>query len=245
MKITLDIQRFNPEIDKEPRRESFEVTVEPTDRVLDALIHISRYEDGSLAYRKSCAHGICGSDAMRINGKEGLACKTLIQDITEIDGDVITLDPLKHMAMQKDLMVDQRTFLAKFRAVKPHLMPKEKAPSSGEFLQSAERRELIDDATKCINCAACYSACPVLDDNPDFIGPAALVAAARFIFDSRDEGLASRMGIVDQPNALWACDNHFECTRVCPRGIKITKLINLTKKAVKEIREVKQSDENS
>jgi len=236
MRITLDIQRFNPEIDREPRRQSFDVVVEPTDRILDALIHISRYEDGSLAYRKSCAHGVCGSDAMRINGKERLACKTLIQDITDIDGDVIALDPLKHMAIQKDLMVDQSAFLAKFRAVKPYLMPKEKAPSSGEFHQSVERRALIDDATKCISCAACYSACPVLDGNPGFVGPAALVAAARFIFDSRDKGLTSRMEIVDQPNAVWACENHFECTVVCPRGIKITKLINLTKKTIKEIK---------
>jgi succinate dehydrogenase / fumarate reductase iron-sulfur subunit len=237
MKIILDIQRFDPETDDKPRRQSFEVSVDPTDRILDALIHISRHVDGSLGYRKSCAHGVCGSDAMRINGKERLACKTLFRDVTSLDEDVITLDPLRHMEIQKDLMVDQGVFLTKFRAAQPYLIPRESPPSSGEYLQSEEDRQLIDDATKCINCGACYSACPVLNDNPDFAGPAALVAAARFIFDSRDKGLAARLEIVDQPTGVWACDNHFECTKVCPREIKITKLINLTKKTIKKFKE--------
>jgi succinate dehydrogenase / fumarate reductase iron-sulfur subunit len=237
MNVTLDILRFDPETDKNSHRQRYDVTVEPTDRVLDALMHISRHEDGTLAFRKSCAHGVCGSDAMRINGKEGLACKTLIRDVAESDGDVIQLDPLNHMPVQKDLMVDQTIFLSKFKAVEPYFKPKNQPPAKGEYLQSAEERAVIDEATKCINCGACYSACPVLDDNPDFVGPAALVAAARFAFDSRDEGLKSRLDIIDQPNAVWSCDNHFECTKVCPRDIKITKLINFTKKAIKKHKE--------
>lgn len=237
MNVTLDILRFDPETDKNTHRKKYEVTVEPTDRVLDALMHISRHDDGTLAFRKSCAHGVCGSDAMRINGKEGLACKTLIQDVATNDGDVIRLDPLNHMPIQKDLMVDQTVFLSKFKAMEPYFKPKTQPPASGEYLQSAEERAVIDEATKCINCGACYSACPVLDDNPDFVGPAALVAAARFVFDSRDEGLKARLDIVDQPNAVWSCDNHFECTKVCPRDIKITKLINFTKRAIKKHKE--------
>ena len=237
MNVTLDILRFDPETDKNTHRKRYDVTVEPTDRVLDALMHISRHEDGTLAFRKSCAHGVCGSDAMRINGKEGLACKTLIRDVAENDGDVIQLDPLKHMPIQKDLMVDQTVFLSKFKAIEPYFKPKNQPPAKGEYLQSAEERAVIDEATKCINCGACYSACPVLDDNPDFVGPAALVAAARFVFDSRDEGLKSRLDIIDRPNAVWSCDNHFECTKVCPRDIKITKLINFTKKAIKKHKE--------
>ncbi len=236
MKLVLDITRFDPETDTEARQERFHVEVEPTDRVLDALMHIFRYQDGTLAFRKSCAHGVCGSDAMRINGKERLACKTLIRDVAHEDGDVISLAPLRHFPVQKDLMVDQTEFLAKFRDVKPFLLSKDEPPPRGEFFQSAEDRELIDDATKCINCGACYSACPKLDENPNFLGPAALVAAARFVFDSRDKGLDERLDIVDQPHAIWACDNHFECTRVCPRGIKVTKLINQTKKTVKKYR---------
>ena len=237
MKVILDIRRFDPETDSESRRQKYEVEVQSTDRVLDALMHISLHVDGTLGFRKSCAHGVCGSDAMRISGKERLACKTLIRDVAEKNGDVITLDPLRHMEVQKDLMVDQGVFLEKFRAVEPYLKPSEKTPVSGEFLQSAEDRALIDEATKCINCGACYSACPILDENPDFLGPAALVAAARFIFDSRDEGLPPRLEIVDQQNAVWSCDNHFECTKVCPREIKITKLINLTKKTIKKYKE--------
>jgi len=237
MRIILDIERFDPETDTGPRKQQYEVEVQPTDRVLDALMHISLHVDGTLGFRKSCAHGVCGSDAMRISGKERLACKTLIRDVAEKDGDVITLEPLRHMKVQKDLMVDQEIFLEKFRAVEPFLKPKNIPPVSGEYYQSAEERALIDEATKCINCGACYSACPVLDDNPDFLGPAALVAAARFIFDSRDEGLAARLKIVDEQNAVWSCDNHFECTRVCPREIKITKLINLTKKSIKKYKE--------
>lgn len=237
MKVTLDISRFNPETDAGVWREKYEVEVQPTDRVLDALVYIARYKDGTLAFRKSCAHGVCGSDAMRINGTERLACKTLIRDVAENDGDVITLDPLRHMPVQKDLMVDQTVFLSKFREAKPFLMEKDAPPEDGEFFQSAEDRALIDEATKCINCGACYSACPILDDNPDFLGPAALVAAARFVFDSRDKGLDARLNIVDQPHAIWSCDNHFECTKVCPRDIKITKLINFTKRAVKKYKE--------
>ncbi|OQX29920.1 MAG: succinate dehydrogenase iron-sulfur subunit [Spirochaeta sp. LUC14_002_19_P3] len=237
MNVILDINRFDPERDSESRRERFEVCVEPTDRVLDALIHISRYEDGTLAFRKSCAHGICGSDAMRINGKERLACKTLIRDVAEADGDIVTLDPLNHFPVQKDLMVDQSEFLARFRAVEPYLNPKEAPPPNGEFYQSAQDRALIDDATKCINCGACYSACPKLDENPYFLGPAALVAAARFVFDSRDKGLDERLKIVDDADAIWSCDNHFDCTRVCPREIKITKLINLMKRTVNKYKE--------
>ncbi|RKX91956.1 MAG: succinate dehydrogenase iron-sulfur subunit [Spirochaetes bacterium] len=237
MKVILDIRRFDPETDSESRRQKYEVEVQSTDRVLDALMHISLHVDGTLGFRKSCAHGVCGSDAMRISGKERLACKTLIRDVAEKNGDVITLDPLRHMEVQKDLMVDQGVFLEKFRAVEPYLKPRKKTPVSGEFLQSAEDRALIDEATKCINCGACYSACPILDENPDFLGPAALVAAARFIFDSRDEGLPPRLEIVDQQNAVWSCDNHFECTKVCPREIKITKLINLTKKTIKKYKE--------
>lgn len=234
MKVELKIFRFNPETDKESRFDSYTVEALPTDRVLDSLMHVYRNEDGSLAFRKSCAHGVCGSDAMRINGKERLACKTLIQDVADSDGDTILIEPLRHMTVQKDLMVDQSDFLERFKKVSPFLIPSEDIPENGEFIQSQIQRDAIDDATKCINCGACYSACPILESNPDFLGPAALVHASRFIYDSRDKGLDARLEILDQPNGVWACDSHFECTRVCPRGIKITKLINMTKREIKK-----------
>jgi succinate dehydrogenase / fumarate reductase iron-sulfur subunit len=236
MKIILEIQRFNPEKDPKPHFQKFEVEVEENDRILDALMHIYRNIDGSLGFRKSCAHGICGSDAMRINGKEKLACKTLVRDVAEKSGETVRIEPLRHLEVQKDLMVDQTVFFEKFKAVKPYFMPKKEVEKK-EFLQSPEERKEFDAATKCINCAACYSACPVLDKNPAFIGPAAIVHAARFIFDSRDIGLEERVDILDQPDGVWSCENHFECTRVCPRSIPVTKLINLTKRKIKKYRE--------
>jgi len=234
MNVKLDIYRHNPERSDESRRQIYNVEVEPTDRILDALMHIYRNIDGTLAFRKSCAHGICGSDAMRISGKERLACKTLIREVAKNDDDTITIDPLDNMRIQRDLMVDQTEFLTKFRSVEPFLKPWEAPPISAEYLQSIEARELIDEATKCINCGACYSACPLLAAKPDFIGPAALVAAARFVFDNRDRGLSERLKILNHPDAVWACENHFNCSRVCPRGIRVTRLINLLKRTIQK-----------
>lgn len=236
MNVKLEILRFNPQTDDAAYTKSYDVSVDSEDRVLDALVKIKREQDGSLAFRKSCAHGVCGSDAMRINGKERLACKTLIKDVAESDDAVIVIEPLRHMKIQRDLMMDQDAFFAKFRSVKPYLVPASE-PETGEFIQSQEDRELIDDATKCILCGACMSACPVLDENPAFLGPASIVQAARFVFDTRDKGLEQRLEVLDHPDGVWSCENHFECTRACPRGIKITKLINLTKRHIKKHRE--------
>ena len=235
MKVTLEITRYDS--DRQPQKWTarYDVDVERTDRVLDALITISREHDPSLAFRKSCAHGVCGSDAMRINGKERLACKTLFQDILTEDNAIVTVEPLRHLPIIRDLIVDQQPFFEKFESVHPFLQPKAAADDT-EYTQSPADRERIDDGTKCINCSACYSACPVIEKNPQFLGPAALVQASRFVFDSRDEGLPPRLDILDHKNGVWACENHFECTRVCPREIKVTKLINLTKREIKRYR---------
>jgi succinate dehydrogenase / fumarate reductase iron-sulfur subunit len=169
---------------------------------------------------------------MRINGVERLACKTLVQDVAHQEGDVITLEPLRHLPVERDLMVDQTGFFARYREVKPYFIAAQAAPAEGERIQSPEEREALDDPTACILCACCVSACPVLDKNPDFIGPAAIVQAARFNFDTRDGGFLERAPVLNQPNGVWACENHYECTRVCPRGIKVTKAINLTKRLI-------------
>jgi succinate dehydrogenase / fumarate reductase iron-sulfur subunit len=237
VKITLVIERHDPDNPTATGSRSYDVQAEPTDRVLDALLQIQRNVDGTLTFRRSCAHGVCGSDAMVINGKTRLACKTLVRDVAGEDGATIEIQPARHMEVERDLMVDQKTFFRKFRDVKPYLIPAEEPPGDREFHQTQEQREAIDDATKCINCGSCYSACPVLDDNPDFLGPAAIVSAARFVFDSRDKGLEPRLDVLDQPDGVWSCDNHFECTRACPRGIKVTRLINLTKRAITQYRE--------
>jgi len=238
MKITVEIKRYNPERDEQPRMQAYEVEAEPTDRVLDLLMEIKRTKDGTIAFRKSCAHGVCGSDAMVINGRARLACKTLVQDVTA-EGPRITLEPLKHLPVQRDLMVDQQGFFDKYRLVSPFLVPKEPKPRAGEYIQSRKEREKFDDPTKCILCSACYSACPVLDKNARFIGPAACVQAARFTKDSRDEGLTPRLSVLDTENGVWSCQNHFECTKACPRGIKVTKLINETKREITSYKESK------
>ena len=237
MKITLQIQRYNPEADKQPHFKDYQVQVQPTDRVLDALMQVKNYQDGTLAFRKSCAHGVCGSDAMIINGRERLACKTLVQDVAEADGTVVKIEPLKHLPLLRDLMVQQDEFFARWRKVKPFLINEESVKEK-ERVQSPAERAVFDDPTKCILCASCYSACPILDGkNTAFIGPAALAQAARFIFDSRDRGFAQRLEVLDHPDGVWACENHFQCTRVCPRGIKITKNINLSKRRITKVKE--------
>jgi len=237
MKLIFNIYRYDPKSDKEAFYQDFEVTVQPTDRLLDVLVYIKRNLDNTLSFRKSCAHGVCGSDAMTINGVERLACKTLVQDVAENDGDKVTIEPLKSLPVQRDLMVDYKRFFEVYRIVKPFLVPKG-APQQKEHVQSQEDRKKFDDPTKCILCASCYASCPVVaETNPDFIGPAAVVQAARFVFDSRDEGLSARKDVLDDKNGVWACDGHFNCTRVCPRGIKVTKNINLIKRDLKKEKE--------
>ncbi|MEJ2641883.1 MAG: 2Fe-2S iron-sulfur cluster-binding protein [Desulfosarcinaceae bacterium] len=173
MKIILNIQRYNPETDAAPYFQEYTVDIDPNARLLDALMQVKRFQDGSLAFRKSCAHGVCGSDAMRINGKDGLACKTLIKEVADQEGGSVTIEPLRHLPVQRDLIVDQQKFFDKYRAVKPFLINTEKV-AAGERLQTQEERGRFDDTTNCILCASCYSACPILDENGDFLGPAAI-----------------------------------------------------------------------
>ena len=237
MNIVIRIKRYNPKTDSEAKFEDFNVDAEPTDRILDVLMFIKRNLDGTLSFRKSCAHGVCGSDAMTINGVERLACKTLVRDVAGREKSVVTIEPLKSLPVQRDLMVDYKDFFGAYRIVKPFLIPVGHI-ESGEYIQSPDQRKRFDDPTKCILCASCHSACPVIaNEKVDFIGPAAVVQAARFVFDSRDEGVKPRLDVLDKPDGVWACENHFECTRACPRGIKVTKNINLTKRQIKNLKE--------
>jgi len=236
MKITIEIKRYNPEEDKPPQFKKYEVEAESTDRLLDALMSIKQHQDPTLGLRKSCAHGVCGSDAMVINGKERLACKTLIKDVAEKEGDTVKVEPLRTLPVQRDLMVDQTRFFTNYRHVKPYLI-NEKELKAKERIQTPEQRAQFDEATNCILCAACYSACPVVQQkNPNFIGPAAVVQASRFLDDSRDEGFEERLPDLDYPDGVWPCENHFRCTNVCPRRISVTKLINLTKMKISRFR---------
>lgn len=227
MEVTLRIKRYNPDTDVKPVFKEYAVEVEPTDRVLDALNKVKWYQDGTLTYRRSCAHGICGSDAMRINGRNRLACKVLMKEF----GKKITIEPLMGFAVVKDLVIDMEQFFAGYKSVKPYLIADD-APSASERLQSPEERERYDDTTKCILCAACTTACPITWTNPEFVGPAAIVNAHRFIFDSRDQGATERLRVLNTRSGVWRCRTIFNCTDACPRGIEITKAIEEVKRAL-------------
>ncbi|MCA9832622.1 MAG: succinate dehydrogenase iron-sulfur subunit [Thermomicrobiales bacterium] len=227
MEVTLRIKRFNPETDKKAHFEEYAVEVDPRDRVLDALNQVKWYQDGTLTYRRSCGHGICGSDAMRINGRNRLACKVLMQDL----GKRVTLEPLMGFRIEKDLLVDMDGFFDKYKSVKPYLIA-DNPPAHGERLQSPEERHLFDDTTKCILCAACTTSCPVTWMSDDFVGPAAIVNAHRFIFDSRDQAGAERLQILNKGTGVWRCRTVFNCTDACPRDIKVTEAIEQVKRAL-------------
>jgi succinate dehydrogenase / fumarate reductase iron-sulfur subunit len=239
MKILLSILRFQPEKAADPYSQEFEVEAEPQTRLLDLLVHIQRRVDPSLSFRRSCGHGVCGSDAMVVNGSERLACRTLVKDVAAKEGDRITIAPLRSLPVLRDLIVDQRRFFENYRSVRPYLVEDEANPPAAgrERLQAPAEREKIDEATNCILCLACYSACPVIrEKNPRFLGPAAIVQAYRFQEDSRDRGFEQRLEALDRPDGVWPCETRMECTRVCPRGIKVTKLINLTKRRITAFR---------
>ena len=229
--VTLRIRRYNPELDEEPHWESYGVDVQPGDRLLNLLMTIKGYEDGTLTFRRSCAHGICGSDAMRVNGVNRLACKVLVKDLVRKDGDTITVEAIKGLPVLKDLVVDMEPFFEAYRQVQPFLMTTGNEPTR-ERLQSPEDRARFDDTTKCILCAACTSSCPVFWTDGQYFGPAAIVNAHRFIFDSRDDGAAQRLEILNDKEGVWRCRTTFNCSEACPRGIEVTKAIQEVKRAL-------------
>jgi succinate dehydrogenase / fumarate reductase iron-sulfur subunit len=228
--VTFRIRRFNPEVAAEASWEDFQLEIDPKERVLDALHKIKWDLDGTLTFRRSCAHGICGSDAMRINGKNRLACKTLIKDISPEKP--ITVEAIKGLTVLKDLVVDMEPFFQAYRDVMPFLITKDTNEPTRERLQTAEDRERFDDTTKCILCAACTTSCPVFWNDGQYFGPAAIVNAHRFIFDSRDEAGEQRLEILNDRDGVWRCRTTFNCTDACPRGIEVTKAIAEVKRAL-------------
>ncbi len=221
------ILRFNPEQDVKPHWESYEVELEPTDRVLDGIEAIKGRVDGTLSLRRSCAHGICGSDAMIINGRNRLACKVLVKSVKQ----PITIEPMRGFKVLKDLIVDMEPFFAKYRSVTPYLVEKEARPEK-ERLQSPKERERFDDTTKCILCGACTTSCPSFWSDPDYVGPAAIVQAHRFLFDSRDQGKEERLEVMNGHEGVWRCRTVFNCVEACPRGINVTRAIGEVKQAL-------------
>jgi len=228
MQVTFKVFRYNPEKDKRGHYATYDLDVEETERILDLLELVKGHHDGTLSFRRSCAHGVCGSDAMRINGRNMLACKTLVRDV----GDKITVEPLLGLKIIKDLIVDMEPFFDNYKKVLPWFINDSPLPADGkERLQSPEQRARFDETTKCILCAACTTSCPSFWGSDDYLGPAALVTAHRFIFDSRDEAASERLQIVSETSGLARCHTVFNCTMACPRDIHITKAIGELKLA--------------
>ncbi len=220
MQVDLRILRFDPERDSAPHWERYMVEAEPMDRVLTLLHAVKAEQDGRLTFRRSCAHGICGSDAMLINNRNRLACKIRVDQL----GRKITVAPLMGLPVVKDLVVDMEGFLGKYRSVMPFLVNESPVPAR-ERLQSRADRSRYDDTTKCILCAACTTSCPSFWAQPSYVGPAAIVNAHRFIFDTRDEAAEERLEILADKDGVWRCRTTFNCVDACPRGINITRAI--------------------
>jgi succinate dehydrogenase / fumarate reductase, iron-sulfur subunit len=228
MEIHFKIFRFDPQVDRGPYFKHYTVSAEPEERILDCLNRIKWEQDGTLSYRMSCGHGVCGSDGMKINGTCRLACQALVKDYQCPE---VVLEPLPGFTVLKDLIVDMERFLKEIRVVRPHLLSSANPPEK-ERRQTPEERKNLDEVIRCILCACCTSSCPVSWINPQYVGPAALVWAFRYIFDSRDEDPMERLRQIDHPAGVWGCVNHYECTRVCPKEIPVTKSINQLKREI-------------
>ncbi len=219
------IYRFDPDQDSKPRMQDYDVEMQPSDRMLlDALIRIKSVDD-SLSLRRSCREGVCGSDAMNINGKNGLACITRLSDLKE----PVVLRPLPGLPVIRDLIVDMTQFFKQYHSVKPYLVNEQPAPEKERLQSPAERAEL-DGLYECILCACCSTACPSFWWNPDkFVGPAGLLQAYRFLADSRDEDTSARLDNLEDPYRLFRCHSIMNCVDVCPKGLNPTRAIGQIK----------------
>jgi len=220
--MKFSVYRFNPEVDKDPYMQEYDIELAPDTRMLlDALIQIKALDD-TLSMRKSCREGVCGSDAMNINGKNGLACMTPLEGIKE----PVVLRPLPGLPVVRDLVVDMEQFFAHYNSIKPYLINNDPPPAT-ERLQSPEDRAKLDGLYECILCGACTAACPSFWWNPDkFVGPAGLMQAYRFISDSRDQAQEERLENLEDPYRLYRCHNIMNCVDVCPKGLNPSKAIN-------------------
>jgi succinate dehydrogenase / fumarate reductase, iron-sulfur subunit len=224
--VKFSIYRYDPDKDEKPYMQNLEVELLPTDKMLlDALMRIKQSNDDSLSFRRSCREGVCGSDAMNINGKNGLACITNMRDLKE----PVVLRPLAGLPVVRDLIVDMTQFFNQYHSIKPFLI-NDTPPPEKERLQSPEEREELDGLYECILCACCSTSCPSFWWNPDkFVGPAGLLQAYRFIADSRDQAVAERLDNLEDPYRLFRCHTIMNCVDVCPKGLNPTRAIGKIK----------------
>lgn len=223
MIMRFSIYRFNPDTDTKPRMQDYELEVEEGSdmMLLDALIALKE-KDATLTFRRSCREGVCGSDGVNINGKNGLACITAI---SSLKGKKVVVRPLPGLPVVRDLVVDMAQFYRQYEKVRPYLINNDEQPAK-EHLQSPDERAKLDGLYECILCACCSTSCPSFWWNPDtFVGPAGLLQAYRFIVDSRDTEAASRLADLDDANSVFRCRSIMNCVDVCPKGLNPTKAI--------------------
>ena len=220
-KYTLRIARFKSG-DSNPHPQDFTIKTEPSWTILDALNEIKWRQDGSLSFRRSCRHGICGSCAMTINGVNHLACETQLSTLPEL----VVVEPLRGMSVIKDLIVDMEPIYEKLTEVKPYLITKTLPPSDQERLQLPEDRKKLDGYYECILCGCCTSSCPSFWGNKGFLGPLTMLKVWRFIADSRDEGTSERLDIINDRKGVWRCHTIYNCTEACPKDLNPTRAIS-------------------
>jgi len=224
--VKFQVYRYDPDKDERPRMQAVEVRLQPTDRMLlDALMRIKSEVDDSLSFRRSCREGVCGSDAININGRNGLACVTNLRELKQ----PVVLRPIPGLPVVRDLIVDMSHFFDQYHSIKPFLI-NETPPPEKERLQSPAEREELDGLYECILCACCSTSCPSFWWNPDkFVGPAGLLQAYRFIADSRDQATGERLDNLTDPYRLFRCHSIMNCVDVCPKGLNPTRAIGKIK----------------
>ena len=227
--ITLTVARYRPEDETEPTFQSYDVPFRKDWVVLDALNYVKDHIDGSLSFRWSCRMGVCGSCGMMVNGTPKLTCAVPLSDY---ESKPIQIEPLQFFPILRDLVVDISSFLSKLSSVKPWIIRDDETPSTeAEYSQTPAELEVYKQFSMCINCMLCYSACPVVGLEPEFTGPAAIALAQRYNLDSRDQGAAERLAILDNHEGMWGCTLVGECTEVCPKNVDPAGAIQLYKVA--------------
>lgn len=226
--VTVRVQRFNPDVDKQPLFQDFPVAMTPDTTILDALHQIKAGQDGTLTFRRSCRHAICGSCAMNINGRNTLACKTPLRNEVDKNGRV-TIRPLPYLPLIKDLVVDRTSFWEQYRRVKPWLVPPEDVPEK-EFRVSPAEVEALNHAETCIMCGACYSACSVIGMTKKYIGPHALLKAFLRVLDPRDTIVGERLADLSGDDGVFRCHTVFNCIDACPKNLDPTRAIEVLRK---------------
>ena len=221
--LQVSVYRYNPETDKAPTMQDFEIDTKGKDLMVLDVLALLKEKDNGLAYRRSCREGVCGSDGMNINGKNGLACITPLSEV--VTGNKLVLRPLPGLPVIRDLVVDMTLFYQQYERIQPYLINDTPAPAI-ERLQAPEDRDKLDGLYECILCACCSTACPSFWWNPEkFVGPSGLLQAYRFLIDSRDTATRERLAALDDPFSVFRCRGIMNCVAVCPKGLNPTRAI--------------------